>query len=202
MTYVVGLTGGIGSGKSTIANLFSEQNIPIIDADVVAREVVAKGEPLLQQIQQHFGKHILLPSGELDRAQLREKVFRNPEEKIWLNNLLHPAIRERMIEQLAQQTAPYTLLVVPLLIENNLTALCQRILVVDVSPEVQIQRVTARDKNSEQLVKQIMAAQVSREVRLSYADDVINNDADLASYLPLLRQKVLDLHHLYLTLAK
>ena len=119
MTYIVGLTGGIGSGKSTIANLFIELGVPIVDADIVAREVVEKGSPLLAQIAEHFGKSILTEEGELNRAELRKKVFADENEKNWLNHLLHPAIRERMLAQLNAQTAPYTLFVVPLLIETS-----------------------------------------------------------------------------------
>ena len=140
MTYIVGLTGGIGSGKSTITNLFVELGVPIVDADIVAREVVEKGSPLLAQIAEHFGESILTEEGELNRAKLRKKVFADENEKNWLNNLLHPAIRERMLARLNAQTAPYTLFVVPLLIENKLTTLCDRVLVIDVKPETQIAR--------------------------------------------------------------
>ena len=108
MTYIVGLTGGIGSGKSTIANLFVELGVPIVDADIVAREVVEKGSPLLVQIAEHFGKSILTEEGELNRSELRKKLFSDENEKNWLNHLLHPAIRERMFAQLNSQSAPYT----------------------------------------------------------------------------------------------
>lgn len=202
MPYIIGLTGGIGSGKSTIADLFAAQGVPIIDADVVAREVVAKGTPLLQQIVTHFGTQILLENGELDRTQLRQIVFQEPKQKQWLNHLLHPAIREEMMKQLKAQTFPYVIWVVPLLIENNLTELCQRVLVIDVLPETQIQRASLRDNAGMTQIKNIMAAQVSRKERLDFADDVINNDLDFAENLPVLAQKVLELHQLYLTLAK
>ena len=200
MTYVVGLTGGIGSGKSTIAKLFAELGVPVIDADIVARQVVEKGSPLLQQIVAHFGTEMLLENGELNRAALREKVFNT--EKQWLNQLLHPAIRTEMLNQLAQQRAPYCIFMVPLLIENKLTALCQRVLVVDVSEQTQLTRASQRDNNSLALIKNIMQSQVSRSERLQHADDVINNDADLSESLPQLKQKVLDLHHHYLQLAE
>lgn len=198
MTYIVGLTGGIGSGKSTVANLFAELGVPLVDADVVARDVVAKGSPLLEKIAQHFGDQILTPQGDLNRAALRERVFHDEDEKLWLNNLLHPAIREQMLTQLAAQTAPYTLFVVPLLIENKLTALCQRILVVDVTPKTQLARAAARDHNRLEQIQRIMNAQVSRDERLKWADDVINNDAELTQNLPHLRKKVLELHQFYL----
>ena len=202
MTYVVGLTGGIGSGKSTIAELFAELGVPIIDADLVARQVVEKGSPLLAEIVAHFGPEILLEDGALDRAALREKVFNHESEKQWLNQLLHPAIRHEMLRQLAAQRMPYCIFMVPLLIENKLTALCQRVLVVDVSEQTQLTRASQRDNNSLALIKNIMQSQVSRSERLQHADDVINNDADLSESLPQLKQKVLDLHHHYLQLAE
>ena len=202
MTYIVGLTGGIGSGKSTIANLFIELGVPIVDADIVAREVVEKGSPLLAQIAEHFGKSILTEEGELNRAELRKKVFADENEKNWLNHLLHPAIRERMLAQLNAQTAPYTLFVVPLLIENKLTTLCDRVLVVDVAPATQLARATRRDHNNIKQIQRIMDAQVSREARLKWATEVINNDANLVENLLQLKQKVLELHRFYLQQAE
>ena len=202
MTYVVGLTGGIGSGKSTIAELFAELGVPIVDADLVARQVVEKGSPLLAEIAAHFGPEILLEDGALNRAALREKVFNHESEKQWLNQLLHPAIRHEMLQQLAAQRMPYCIFMVPLLIENKLTALCQRVLVVDVSEQTQMTRASKRDNNQLALIKNIMQSQVSRSERLQHADDVINNDADLSESLPQLKQKVLDLHHHYLQLAE
>ena len=202
MTYVVGLTGGIGSGKSTIAELFAELGVPVIDADLVARQVVEKGSPLLAEIAAHFGPEILLEDGALNRAALREKVFNHEREKQWLNQLLHPAIRHEMLQQLAAQRMPYCIFMVPLLIENKLTALCQRVLVVDVSEQTQLTRASQRDNNPLPLIKNIMQSQVSRSERLQHADDVINNDADLSESLPQLKQKVLDLHHHYLQLAE
>ena len=202
MTYVVGLTGGIGSGKSTIAELFAELGVPVIDADLVARQVVEKGSPLLAEIAAHFGPEILLEDGALNRAALREKVFNHESEKQWLNQLLHPAIRHEMLQQLAAQRMPYCIFMVPLLIENKLTALCQRVLVVDVSEQTQLTRASQRDNNQLALIKNIMQSQVSRSERLQHADDVINNDTDLSESLPQLKQKVLDLHHLYLQLAE
>ena len=202
MTYIVGLTGGIGSGKTTIANLFADLGVPLVDADVVAREVVTKGSPLLSKIVEYFGAQVLTEQGELNRSALRERVFSHDEDKLWLNNLLHPAIRERMKKQLAEQTAPYTLFVVPLLIENKLTALCDRILVVDVSPQTQLARSSQRDNNNFEQIQRIMNSQVSQQERLKWADDVINNDAELAQNLPHLQQKVLELHQFYLQQAE
>lgn len=202
MSYIVGLTGGIGSGKSTIANLFAELGVPLVDADVVARDVVVKGSPLLAQIAAHFGDQVLDAEGHLDRARLREIVFSQEHEKQWLNSLLYPAIRQAMQQQLVAQTAPYTLFVVPLLIENKLTALCDRVLVVDVLPQTQLLRAAKRDHNQQEQIERIMAAQVSREERLKWADDVIENDADLTQNLPHLKQKVLELHRFYLQQAE
>lgn len=202
MNYVVGLTGGIGSGKSTIANLFAELGVPIVDADVVAREVVAKGSPALSEIKKHFGVDILFNNGELNRTALRNKIFNSQTEKDWLNQLLHPAIREACLNQLSNQTYPYTLFVVPLLIENNLTIFCDTVLVVDVLPETQIQRTLARDDSSITVIKNIMQSQVSREKRLSVADQVINNDFELSDNIENLRNKVLELHQFYLNEAE
>ncbi|MDP5292148.1 dephospho-CoA kinase [Oceanimonas sp. CHS3-5] len=199
MSYVVGLTGGIGSGKSTVAELFAAQGVDIIDADIIAREVVAPGEPALAAIAEHFGPEVITESGELDRRALRARVFDNPQEKDWLNALLHPVIRERMVAACAASTSPYCLLVVPLLVENNLTGLCNRVLVVDVSPEVQLARTVKRDQAVEAQIRAIMAAQASREQRQAAADDVINNNSpDKAGLL----QEVSRLHRQYLSLAQ
>lgn len=202
MTYIIGVTGGIGSGKSTIVDLFAELGVPAVDADIIAREITKKGKPLLAQIVERFGSHILLENGELDRAALRQLVFANKKEKEWLNSLLHPIISKEMLAQLSAQTAPYTLFVVPLLIENNLTALCNRVLVVDVSPATQLIRAAKRDHNNLEQIQRIMDAQVSQEERLKWATDVINNDKDLAENLPHLKQKVLELHRFYLQQAE
>ena len=199
MSYVVGLTGGIGSGKSTVANLFAELGVDIIDADIIAREVVAPGEPALAAIAAHFGPGVMAASGHLNRRALRERVFNHPQEKAWLNALLHPMIRERMVAACAASVSPYCLLVVPLLVENKLTSLCQRVLVVDVSPDTQLQRTVKRDSSSETQIRAIMAAQASREQRLAAADDVINNNSpDQAGLL----KEVQQLHQYYLAQAK
>ncbi|MGP7734700.1 dephospho-CoA kinase [Oceanimonas smirnovii] len=199
MTYVIGLTGGIGSGKSTVASLFAGLGADIIDADIIAREVVATGQPALAAIADHFGAEVITASGELDRRALRARVFDNPQEKEWLNALLHPVIRERMLAACAASTSPYCLLVVPLLVENQLTSLCHRVLVVDVSPDVQLTRTIKRDNSNEAQIRAIMAAQASREQRLAAADDIINNNSpDQAGLL----KEVQRLHQYYLTLAQ
>ncbi|QIW16465.1 dephospho-CoA kinase [Pasteurellaceae bacterium RH1A] len=202
MTYIVGLTGGIGSGKTTIANLFVEEGATIIDADLVARQVVEKGSPLLAKISQHFGPEILQADGELDRAALRKRVFNSPEEKNWLNQLLHPAIRAEMLQQLSACQAPYVLWVVPLLIENKLTEFCQRVLVVDVEPQVQLERALARDGSDRTTIENIIKAQVDRPTRLAHAHDVIENSLPLANNMAHLKAQVQALHQTYLKQGK
>ncbi|TDM55236.1 dephospho-CoA kinase [Aliivibrio fischeri] len=195
MSYVVAITGGIGSGKTTVADRFQAlYNINIVDADIIAREVVAPGTEGLIQIEQHFGPQILLDDGHLDRAKLRECIFSEPSEKQWLNNLLHPLIRSEMQHQIALSTSEYTLLVVPLLVENKLQYLANRVLVVDVLEQTQINRTVNRDKVNHQQVKAILASQASREERLAAADDIINNDQqnnDLDMKISLLHEKYL-----------
>lgn len=202
MSYVVGLTGGIGSGKTTVANLFAELGVPLIDADIVARQVVEKGSPLLSKIAEHFGDEILTSQGELDRAKLRQIIFRQEQEKIWLNNLLHPAIRQEMLSQIQACSEPYLLFVVPLLIENNLTEFCDRVIVIDVEPAIQLERATKRDQSKVETIKSIMASQVSRTERLRYADDVIENNLRLEQGLERIKKQVFALHQQYLDLAK
>jgi dephospho-CoA kinase len=199
MAFVIGLTGGIASGKTTVANLFKQQfKIDIVDADIVAREVVEPGSPGLNAIVEHFGADIVRDDQTLDRAKLRERIFSNPEEKAWLNGLLHPMIREKMIEDLEQVTSDYALLVVPLLVENKLDSLCDRVLVVDVDPQTQISRTVKRDNVSEEQAKAILASQASREQRLALADDVVKNNPDD----PDLLLQITDLHEKYLAMCK
>lgn len=199
MAFVIGLTGGIASGKTTVANLFKQQfKIDIVDADIVAREVVEPGTPGLNAIIEHFGADIIRDDQTLDRAKLREKIFSHPEEKAWLNGLLHPMIREKMIEDLEQVTSDYALLVVPLLVENKLDSLCNRVLVVDVDPQTQISRTVRRDNVSEEQANAILASQASREQRLALADDVVKNNPDD----PDLLLQITDLHEKYLAMCK
>ncbi len=198
-SFVVGLTGGIGSGKSAATDTFAALGVPVIDADVVARNVVEPGTSALQKITEHFGNQVITAEGTLDRAALREKVFAEPAEKTWLNNLLHPAIRQQMRRDTEAVDYPYCILSVPLLIENNLTTMTDRVLVVDCPESLQISRACARDKQSnEATIKRIMQAQVSRETRLAAADDIIDNSGTLAS----LKEQVNTLHARYLTIAQ
>lgn len=195
---IIGLTGGIGSGKTTVANMFIELGIEAVDADVVAREVVDVATPALNQIAEHFGDQVLHSNGSLNRAQLREIVFHSPEEKNWLNNLLHPLIREEMARQIAQCQSPYCLLIAPLLFENGLDKSVSRTLVIDVPEETQIARTLSRDESDEATIKNIINAQINREDRLAMADDVIDNSGDDLSSI---KEQVRKLHQTYLALA-
>ena len=197
--FIIGLTGGIGSGKSTIAEHFTVLGIPCIDADQTARDVVQPGEPALAAIAQHFGQDVIQPDGTLDRRQLRGKIFADPAAREWLNNLLHPLIRQRMLQQCQQAQGPYCILMVPLLFENHLQSLVQRTLVVDVDEATQIRRTMRRDNTTEEQVKAIIAAQFPRLQRLALADDVIQNGDDVTATQR--QQAVYALHQRYLQLA-
>ena len=197
MGFVVGVTGGIGSGKSAVTNRLAGLGIDIIDADIVARDVVAPGEDTLAAIADHFGSHILQADGTLDRAALRQIVFQDPEQRRWLEGVTHPAIRERMQGQLAAARSPYAVLVSPLLLESEQRMLVNHVVVVDVPPDVQVARASQRDQNSPEQIARIMAAQLPREQRLLGADDVIDNSGTLT----VLQQQVDDLHQKLLKLA-
>jgi len=174
MTVIIGLTGGIGSGKSTVSKLFSELGIEIVDADVVARQVVEQGQPALQEIAQHFGSHILI-EGQLNRALLRELIFKNAAEKKWLNELLHPLIRKEIIKQLEQADGHYVILEAPLLFENKLDIMTDYNLVIDLAEELQIERASQRDGLSEEGIKAVVSSQISRPLRLQKANYCIDN---------------------------
>ncbi|WP_061014203.1 dephospho-CoA kinase [Photobacterium leiognathi] len=199
MSLVIGLTGGIGSGKTTVANLFADTyGIDIIDADIVAREVVEPNTFGLNAIIEKCGKEILLEDGTLNRAKLRDAIFSQPKLKTWLNNLLHPLIREKMQQDINQSQSPYCLLVVPLMVENNLQTMTHRLLVVDVDEQVQIQRAQQRDNVSIEQIKNILASQASREQRLDAADDVITNNGDNKALVSQVEQ----LHLQYLKMSQ
>lgn len=194
MPYIVALSGGIASGKSTIANLFAQLGVPIIDADVIARQVVEIGTDAYKVIVKHFSQEILLPNNEIDRSQLRDIIFNNDHERLWLNNLLHPIIQEQTQIQIAQQTAAYVIWVVPLLVENNLHNLADRVLMVDTPEQLQLERLIQRDNIDESLAKKMISSQISSQKRLMYADDIIVNNGDLTS----LTAQVNKLHQQYL----
>ncbi|PKG38357.1 dephospho-CoA kinase [Psychromonas sp. Urea-02u-13] len=174
MSLIIGLTGGIGSGKSTVSRFFSQLGIEVVDADVVARLVVKKGQPSLAKISDYFGLDIL-DKGELNRSKLREIIFNDESKKDWLNNLLHPIIRKQMLMQLKAAKGEYVLLEAPLLFENNLTAYCDYVIVVDINESLQIERASARDNSCRDTIKSIMASQIGRVQRLEKADFVIDN---------------------------
>lgn len=196
--FVVGVTGGIGSGKTTVTDAFARLGIEVIDADVIAREVVAPGSEALDAIAVHFGEQALTAAGELNRAWLRQQVFANDGHKQWLNQLLHPRIRDSIVTQLGAAQSPYAILSAPLLLENKLTYLTQRVLVIDVSEDTQLARTMARDSNDEAQVRAIMQAQMPRSERVAQADDVLNNDGSLQDVY----DQVARLHSQYLQLAQ
>ncbi|NWB49235.1 dephospho-CoA kinase [Pseudomonas gingeri] len=194
--WILGLTGGIGSGKSAAAQHFIDLGIHTVDADHAARWVVEPGRPALEKIAEHFGPGVLQADGQLDRAALRTLIFEAPEQRRWLEALLHPLIGEEIASHLARAQSPYAILVSPLLIESGQYKNTQRVLVIDAPQALQIQRTQQRDQTSEQQVQAILKVQASREERLRHADDVLVNDRDQA----WLRSEVERLHHFYLTL--
>jgi dephospho-CoA kinase len=196
---VIGLTGGIGSGKTTITNYFGELGVEVIDADIIAREVVAVNSPALKAIAHHFGNDYLLADGQLNRSLLRSRIFSNEVDKLWLNKLLHPLIRNNIVKQTKEAKSTYCILVAPLLIENNLLELVDRVLIVDVSETTQIARTLLRDNSSEQEVRTIIASQTNRTARVNAADDIINNDD---SPLSEIKTAVLSLNEKYFALTK
>jgi len=194
--WVLGLTGGIGSGKSAAADAFAQLGIEVIDADHAARWVVEPGRPALAKIVDRFGDAVLLSDGQLNRAALRERIFAEPEQRQWLEALLHPLIREEISQFLVAAQSPYVILVSPLLIESGQYKTVQRVLVVDVPRELQLQRALQRDQVSETQLRAIMQAQLERDERLKFADDVLCNAADKSA----LQREVARLHEYYLTL--
>ncbi len=196
--FIIGLTGGIGSGKTAVSDRFAKLGITVVDADIAARVVVEPGRPALAKIAEHFGAETITANDELDRAKLRELVFENEAERKWLEGLLHPLIGDEIVAQIQAATSPYAMLVSPLLIETSQRQLAQRVLVVDVPVEVQVARTMARDDNNEAQVRAIIASQASREQRLAGADDVISNDEGLE----FLDEQVQVLHRKYIALAE
>ncbi len=200
MTYVVALTGGIGSGKSTVSDYFATLGVPIIDTDVIARELVAINHPCYEAIVQKFGSSILDDKHSIDRKKLREIIFHNADAKKWLENLLHPQIKQVLSEKISNLSYFYCLIVVPLLVENfeHYKSFVNRVLLVDTLEEHQINRTMARDNSSLATIKNIIASQASREARLAIADDILLNNKDLK----LLKQEVQLLHQKYLQKAQ
>lgn len=195
--YRVALTGGIASGKTTVANLFAALGITIVDTDLLAREVVERGTPLLAEIAAHFGSDILAADGSLNRRALRERVFADAAERRWLEERTHPAIRALTDQRCEAALGPYSLVAIPLLVETRGADRFDRVLVVDCDPDLQVSRLMARDGITREAAARMLAAQVSREQRLAVADDVIRNDGDIAA----LRDQVARLHREYVAAA-
>jgi dephospho-CoA kinase len=195
---VIGITGGIGSGKTAVSDRFKALGVTVVDADIASRVIVEPGRPALVAIAEHFGCDVIQADGSLDRGELRRRVFADPGERRWLEQLTHPLINEHIREELEQAESPYAVLVSPLLAETGQSRFCHRILVVDVPEEVQVRRTMARDANDEAQVRKIIEAQASREQRLALADDVIVND----SSLEVLDEEVARLHQVYTEMAQ
>jgi dephospho-CoA kinase len=194
----IGLTGGIASGKTTVANLFAALGVPIVDTDALAREVLEPGTPLLAEVLAHFGAGVIGPDGALDRRALRARVFADPTERRWLEERTHPAIRALTDARCDAARGPYVIVAIPLLVETGGADRFDRVLVVDVEPAVQRARLQARDGSTLAEAERILAAQASRAARLAVANDVIRNDGDLAA----LRDQVEALHRRYVEAAK
>ncbi len=190
----IGLTGGIASGKSTVADMFTDLGVPVIDTDVIAREVVRPGKPALEEIREAFGDAVIAADGTLDRPAMRAIVFGDDAARRRLEAILHPRIGEATREQADAAGGEYQVIVVPLLVGSSLRTFVDRVLVVDCDEETQVSRLLARDAESEAQARRILAAQSSRDERLAVADDVIANDGDLDET----RQQVLALHRRYL----
>lgn len=195
---VVGLTGGIASGKSIVAREFLQWGIVVIDSDVIARELVVPGEPALSAIKHYFGATVLHNNGSLNRAKLREIIFAEPPKKVWLEKLLHPLIRQETSQRVQLVRSPYCVVVVPLLVETWPNPLISRVLLIDVESKTQRLRLLQRDSITSRQARQIIAAQAKRVERFARADDIIHNDSTLEQLKP----QVLYWHQRYLTLAK
>lgn len=193
----VGLTGGIGCGKTTVSQFFAELHVPIVDADSISHQLVAPGQPALLSIRKAFGDTVLSPDGSLNRPQLREIVFSNPQKKQQLESILHPLVYKAIQNAIDQLDYPYSILSIPLLLETKMTHFVDRVLVVDCPIELQIARVKSRDGLSESRIQSIINSQVSREIRLSLADDVIDNSESGSK----LAEQVKKLHNLYLSIS-
>jgi dephospho-CoA kinase len=193
----IGLTGGIGSGKSEAARCFAELGAPVIDTDVIARELVEPGQPALAEIAAAFGESVLDTAGRLDRGKLRQQVFSDPEKRSTLEGILHPRIRARTETLAGQANAPYCIIVIPLLVETAGDYALDRVLVIDSPAELQYQRVALRDGLSDREIKAILDVQANRQQRLQAADDIVLNDGSVDE----LRTKIEALHRFYLGIA-
>lgn len=193
MVLKIGLTGGIGSGKSTACEIFSELGVPIIDADIVARKVVQAGMPALQLIKEKFGEDIITKDGLLDREKARDQIFTNEIDRKKLENILHPVIYERIVHETENIDSSYCIISIPLLLETEALDIIDRVLIIDVSEKLQLSRASVRDNASLNDIERIIQTQISRDNRLAAADDIINNEGDIEN----LRRQIHDLHEFY-----
>jgi dephospho-CoA kinase len=194
---VIGLTGGIGSGKTTVAKLFAERKIPIIDADVIAHEITKPDSPAFIDIVEHFGKKVVMADGSLDRMKLRSMIFNDPNQRRWLEYLLHPVIRKEMERQIKKLKTPYCIAVIPLLVEVEFYSFIDRILVIDAPESQQIERIMTRDQASKEHIESILKSQATRKARVAKAQDLIMNDGIVENLVP----QVEKLHRMYLGLS-
>lgn len=197
MSLIIGLTGGIGSGKTAASDYLAHKGIVVVDSDLIARKVVEPEQPAWCAIREHFGPEAILPSGELNRGWLRARVFEEPSERAWLEQQTHPAIRSLTIERLTQSTSAYTILASPLLFESGQDSLVDRTLVIDLPEELQVERSCQRDNNSPEQIRRIIQSQISRDQRRHQADDIADNSGSLLR----LQQQLDTLHQQYLQLS-
>lgn len=197
MSLIVGLTGGIGSGKTAASDYLAQKGITVVDSDVIAREVVEPEQPAWLAIRDHFGPEAILPSGELNRSWLRDRVFQQPSERNWLEQQTHPAIRALTIQRLNHSQSPYAILASPLLFESGQDALVNRTLIIDVPEELQVERSCQRDTNSPEQIRRIIQSQISRDQRRNRANDIVDNSGNL----PHLWLQLDQLHQQYLQLS-
>ena len=195
---IIGLTGGIGSGKSAAANFFHSEGVTVLDADQLAREVIEQNTPGFQSIVNYFGSDIIGEDGSIDRAKLRQEIFDDKEKKKAIESITHPLVRDLMAERIAASTSPYSIIMVPLIFETNSMSAYNRILVIDCDTKLQLERATLRDNNSSEQIQKILDSQCSRTERLSIANDVIPNNDTLEN----LKTRSLAMHKFYLGLCK
>ena len=191
---IIGLTGGIGSGKSAAANFFQNEGISVIDTDQLARKVIEKDNPGYSKVVESFGANILDNNDSIDRAKLREEVFHDNEKRKILESITHPLVRELMVQKISSSTSPYSIIMVPLIFETNSAKNYDRVLVIDCDVEIQLARATIRDENSADLIQKIIDSQCSRSERLSIANDVIPNNNSIED----LKKRSLAMHNFYL----
>ncbi len=195
--FVVGLTGGIGSGKTVASDRFEELGVKVVDADIASRVVVEIGKPALSSIEGEFGSDVISDDGSLNRAKLREIIFKDDEAKSWLESLLHPLIGQHILDEIASATSRYVILVSPLLFETTQFQMCNRTLLIDVPKDIQILRTAKRDKVPESQVEKIIASQMDRDQKIGKADDVIVNDGEISDLI----SKIDKIHQRYIELA-